>query len=165
MSARRATAPLDELRVVPWDALPSELTWKEKIAYLGVQMMSDLPHRDCPVEHVFGHGLYIRKMTIPAGTIFLGREHLKGHAVSLLKGSVILITPDSKQRIDAVTTVHTTPGYHMVVYTLTDIKAQTVHPNPEHSFDVKALEDAIFGPVEELRALGLTVQARLERLT
>jgi hypothetical protein len=146
--------------VIPWDRLPTDLSWKEKIAFLGVQFAHVLAS-ECPVEHIIGHGSYIRKMTIPAGTVFLGREHLQGHEVTLLKGSVVLITPETKRQVDAITTLHTTPGFYMVVYTLTDVEAQTVHPNPHNSCDVVALEAQIFGPAEELRQLGLAVEERL----
>jgi hypothetical protein len=147
--------------VAPWDSLPAHLSWKEKIAYLGV-CLSEMPgERDCPVEHTFGHGIYLRRIAIPAHTIFLGREHLKGHEVTLLEGSVILITEHGKQQFDAVTTVLTRPGFHTVCYTLTPVIAQTVHPNPDNIEDTDRLEREIFGSVEELRALGLLVQARL----
>lgn len=147
--------------VALWDRLPAHLSWKEKIAYLGVRL-SEVPGQvECPLEHSFGHGLYIRTMRIPAHTIFLGREHLKGHEVSLLEGSVILITEDDKRQFDAVTTVLTRPGFHTVVYTLTPVVAQTVHYNCNDLRDVEALEKEIFGPIEELRALGLRVQAQL----
>jgi hypothetical protein len=147
--------------VAPWDSLPAHLSWKEKIAYLGV-VLSDMPGQtECPVEHNFGYRSYLRTIRIPAHTIFLGREHLKGHEVTLLEGSVILITEHDKQQFDAVTTVLTRPGFHTVVYTLTPVIAQTVHPNPHDIRDTEELEREIFGPVEELRALGLRVRDQL----
>ncbi len=147
--------------VAPWDSLPVSLSWKEKIAYLGL-CLSEMPGKaECPVEHTFGHGIYMRTMRIPAHTIFLGREHLIGHEVTLLEGSVILITKDEKRQFDAVTTILTRPGFHTVVYTLTPVIARTVHTNVEDSRDVEALEQEIFGPVEELRALGAQVRDQL----
>jgi len=81
--------------------------------------------------------------------------------VTLLQGAVILITPENKRRFHAVKTIHTTPGFHTVCYTLTDVIAQTVHANPGDCEDIPALEAKIFGAVEELRTLGLAVQDRL----
>lgn len=147
--------------VPAWDRLPSHLTWKEKIAYLGVQF-AKLPQSECPLDHVIGHGLYIRKMSIPANTLFLGREHRHGHEVTLLSGSVILVSPEGRHQIDAPKTIHTRPGYHMVVYTLTDITAQTVHPNPGNSCDLEALELDAFHTADELTELGLIVAGQLE---
>lgn len=146
--------------IAVFETLPPELSWKEKVAYLGVQF-GNVEATPCPVEHLFGHGLYVRSITIPAGTVFLGREHLQGHEVTLLEGSVILITPEGRRQVDAVTTLHSQPGFLMVVAALTDVKAQTVHPNADHCTDIEELESRIFGSVEELRELGLTVERRL----
>jgi hypothetical protein len=150
--------------VVSWDQLPRQLSWKEKIAYLGVQFKRLPQQSECPVEHIFGHGKYIRHITIPARTLFLGRGHIHGHECTLLSGSVILITPTEKQVKHAVTTVHTTPGYHMVVYALTDVEAQTVHPNPTNSTNAETLEADIFESVDALYQLGIKVEQNL-RLT
>jgi hypothetical protein len=138
---------------MPWDGLPSHLSWKEKVAFVGLRLLQ-LPQAGTSVEHSFGHGLYIRKMTIPARTVFLGRPHRHGHECTLLSGSVVLITPEGKRQIDAVKTIHTVPGFLMVLYALTDVVGQTVHPNPTDSHDTQALEDDIFESVESMVALG-----------
>jgi hypothetical protein len=149
-----------------WSRLPGTLSWKEKIAYLGVQFQkSDLKAPKCLVDHLLGHGKYVRTIRIPAHTLFLGREHIRGHEVSLLVGSVILITPEGKKVMEAPITVHTVPGYHMVVYTLTDIEAQSVHANPGDALDAEALESAYFEPADKLYQLGLQVDERLRALT
>ena len=54
----------------------------------------------------------------------LGREHLKGHLVTLLEGSAIMITEHGKKRFDAVSNVLTSPGFHIVAYMLTDCVAR-----------------------------------------
>lgn len=144
-----------------WERLPEHLSWREKVAYLGVGF-AEGPQVECPIEHVFGHGLYIRKMKIPAGTLFLGRPHRHGHEVTLLKGSVILITEAGKRQVDATTTVHTSPGYCMVVATLTDIEAQTVHANPGNSEDLDALELDAFEPADSMHELGMRVAGQME---
>lgn len=154
----------DEQFPVPaFDAAPSALTWKEKIAWL-VDKLSEGPRNPCPVEHIFGHGMYVRKIFVPADTLFLGRAHLKGHQVSLLSGSLIWITEHGRRHIDKHLTIHTQPGFHMVCYTLTDVTAQTVHANPMNSTDIQALEDEFFEPVSTLRQIAMRVDERL-RLT
>lgn len=147
--------------VILWDDLPAQLSWKEKIGYLCL-MLADSPGRYVsPVEHSVGHGVYIRTMRLPAGLIFLGREHLKGHLVTLLEGSAIMITEHGKKRFDAVSNVLTSPGFHMVAYMLTDCVAQTAHWGIDETKTHQELEDEIFGPAEDLMALGRQVQAQL----
>lgn len=150
------------MELAQWDALPPQLTWKEKIAFLAASMQAALPdYEPLPVEHVFGRGLYIRKMCLPAGYFFLGREHLTGHMVSLMKGSAILITPAGKKQYDGPVGLLTDPGFHTVAYMLTDCEVWTFHGNPSGSTDKDALEAKIFGSIEEMMALGVLVQQRL----
>lgn len=151
--------PQDQL-IPHWDQLP-DLTWKEKIGYLTYEFLK-LPQTPCPVEHLFEDGRYIREMRIPAGTLFLGRAHRYGHLCELLEGSVMHISEDSKRVVDAPFSLHTTPGYHMVMYTLTDVVGRTVHPNPSDSRDTQALEDDIFESTESLKELGREVHEKLE---
>jgi hypothetical protein len=148
------------MQLVPnWDQL--DLPWSEKIAYLTVQFLK-LPQTECPVKEIFEKGLYIREMTIPAETLFLGRTHTHGHEVQLLSGSVIHITPEGRRQIDAPFSVHTTPGYQMVAFIITDVVCRSIHPNPTESRDGNALENDAFGSLDSLKELGNTVTKRLE---
>jgi hypothetical protein len=151
---------MNELLSVPhWDNLP-ELSWKEKVAYLTVEFLK-FPQVDCPVEHIFGNGWYIREMHIPAGSLFLGRAHMHGHEVQLISGSVVWITPGGRKIVEAPLIVHTTPGTHIVVYADTDVIGRTVHPNPTDSRDTEALENDIFESLDTLKELGMQVHQRL----
>lgn len=146
--------------VIPqWDSLP-DLTWKEKIAYLTHQFLT-MEQTECPVEHLFEHQLYVRDMRIPRGTLFLGRAHRHGHVCQLLEGTVIQLTQAGRRIVEAPFEVFTTPGFHMVLYALTDILGRTVHANPTESRDTDALEADIFESVDALRELGASVHARL----
>lgn len=146
--------------VVPWDDAPSSLTWAEKVAYLTYQF-SKLEQRECPVEHRFEPGFYIRRMHIPAATLFLGRKHNHGHEVHLVKGSAILIAPQGKRRFDAPAGIVTDPGFHAVAFTLTDVIADTRHPNPTESKDALALELDIFEPAQALIERGRVLEEKL----
>lgn len=151
------------MQLIPaWDHLP-EMAWKDKIAYLTFKFLQ-LPQTDCPLEHIFEPGLYIRELKIPAGTLFIGRLHRHGHRVDLLSGSVIHITENGRFRVDAPFTVHTQPGYHMVAYIMTDVVCRSIHPNAGNSCDIEALELDAFEAVETLRHAGSIVHDRNEYL-
>lgn len=103
-------------------------------------------------------------MTIPAETLFIGRVHRHGHVCQLLEGSVILIHSEShREAFQAPSEIMTKPGYQMVVYAVTDVRAQTVHPNPEGERDYSKLEADIFETVDSIRELGARLYA--QRLT
>lgn len=142
------------------DNLPTSLSWKEKVAFLAHEF-SKLPHVPTTLEHEVQDGLYVRTLHIPAGTLLIGRAHRHGHECCLVEGSIILVTPERKLRVDAVTTVHSTPGYHMVLYAITDCIGRTVHPNPTNSHDFDAMENEAFEPVETLMSDGVRVAQRL----
>ena len=142
-------------------------TWAEKLAYLTYRFkpITDMPD-GCPVEHSFEPGTYVREMTIPAGTLFIGRPHRHGHRCELVSGSVLHITEGGEVQRDAPFEVTTVPGYQMTLRALTDVVGRTYHPNPTESRDVGYLEHEAFHPVDELLKLGADVEARAaERLT
>jgi hypothetical protein len=138
------------------------LSWKEKLAYIGVDMLAG-PQIEAPVMHFFQPGWYIREMFIPAGTLFIGREHRHGHECQLVKGTVLHITETGRQEITAPFTMHSTPGYQMVLQTLTDVIGRTVHPNVGDARDIDLLEDHIFRTLDEFKALGYLARDKVER--
>ena len=145
---------MNDISTIPhWDNLPA-LSWREKIAYLTYKFLQ-FPQTDCPIKHIFEGRLYIREITIPAQTLFLGRAHTYGHECLLLSGSLIHISPDgTKRTLEAPFSMHTTPGYHMAFYTVTEVIGRTIHPNLTEWLDPQALEADIFEPLDNLKALG-----------
>jgi hypothetical protein len=143
------------------------LTWAEKLAFLTLRFRSitDMPG-GCPVQHGFKDGTYIREITIPAGTLFIGRPHRHGHLCKLISGTAVHVGEDGDVVRSAPFEVTTQPGYQMVIRALTDVVGRTYHPNPTESRDVKALELEAFHPVEEILAVGRDVERRVaERVT
>jgi hypothetical protein len=124
------------------------LTWKQKLAYLAFKMYNPNSLVETPVTHFFSKGEYVRTMFIPRGRLFIGREHILGHIVRLVSGKAFLIEEAGKMLKEAPAEIMTRPGYQTVAYTITDVVAQTVHPNPLELRDVQVLEDLIFGPAE-----------------
>ena len=56
--------------------------------------MLKLPQSDCPVIHRFSPGLYIREVTLPAGTFAIGHYQKTEHLNIMLTGSVTNIRDD-----------------------------------------------------------------------
>ena len=136
------------------------LPWREKVAYLLHEFLRR-PQVECPVTHSFEPGLYLRDITIAAGTVFIGRPHRHGHRVDLVSGSVWYITEAGSRQVDAPFTVMTQAGDFMVLYAMTDVLGRTFHPNPTESRDTQALEDEAFEPVADLVRLGAAVADRV----
>lgn len=52
--------------------------------------MLEQPQVECPVVHHFGPGVYMREVSIPAGTLALGHHQRLTHTNVMLKGAVLL---------------------------------------------------------------------------
>ncbi len=148
------------MQIAALDSLP-EIPWKYKLAYL-VYQFSKMEQAETPVKHSFIGNDYIREMTIPAGTLFIGRTHINGHVVRLVSGSVINITENGRAEIEAPYEFRSSPGYQAVFYALTDVVGVTVHENPQGSRDVQYLEDRDFDSVQPLLTRGKMVAEKLE---
>jgi hypothetical protein len=128
---------------------PAGLSWADKVAYLAAKFRT-LEQTSAPVEHRFEPGVYIRTMRIPKDTLFLGRKHNHGHKVRLVEGECTLFHPGGTLYCNAPFEIESDPGFHSVVYTITDVVGETIHPNPDESRDVEALELRDFEPAQEL---------------
>jgi hypothetical protein len=152
-----------QMPVTALDSLPA-MPWKDKLAFLTYRFLQ-LPQTECPLEHKFEPGLYIRELIVPAGTLFIGRTHRHGHGLRLVRGDLIQVTEEAKIPLTAPFEMHSTPGFQAVFFTLTEIIGQSIHPNPTESRDTQALEDDAFEPVAALVEAGRIVEQRLGALT
>ncbi len=97
------------------------------------------PQVECPVAHHFGPGIYIREVTIPAGTLVIGHAH-KGECLNImLKGRLILRSPDGDQREVSAPLIMTTGPGRKVAYALEDTVWQNVFATEET--DIARLEE------------------------
>lgn len=149
------------LPVEPIDSLPA-MAWADKLAYLTFSFHQMEGQVQCPLEHSFEDGLYIRTIAIPKGTFFVGRIHRLGHVVDLLTGSVIHVKEKCRRLVHAPFTLTTSPGDQVCAMTLTDITARTVHP-ADGCDDIEALEARYFETAQSLIDLGEQVDERLRK--
>lgn len=70
-----------------------QLVSPEKIERVEKSMLQ-LPQAECPVIHRFGPGIYIREVSIPAGTFSIGHYQKQEHTNILLKGRVTMLNDD-----------------------------------------------------------------------
>lgn len=57
--------------------------------------MLEMPQADAPVVHRFGPGIYIREVTLRAGTIAIGHAQRCEHTNLMLAGAVAMLDPDT----------------------------------------------------------------------
>ena len=107
--------------------------------------MSMHEQSDCPVEHRFVPGMYIRQMTLPAGTLATSMTHRFEHPFFILKGSIQIISENE----GAVTYTApyfgiTQPGTRRMAYALEETIMIALHPTEET--DIEKIEEAILEP-------------------
>lgn len=59
----------------------------------------NLPQVECPVVHHFGPGIYIREVTLPAGTLAIGHAQKFEHLNIMLTGAVSMVDDDGNIKV------------------------------------------------------------------
>ncbi len=95
----------------------------------------------CPLEHLFGDGLYIRVMRAPKGMINVSKIHKTTHPFFILEGSLSIHTGEKIINIKAPHYGITKPGTKRIVYFHEDTTWITVHATKET--DLEKIEDEL----------------------
>lgn len=95
---------------------------------------------ECPLDHFFAPGVYVRQITVPGDVLLVGHEHRFEHVCVLLKGSITLATPDGVETLRAPLTWVAKPG-RKVFFTHEETVMQNVHATNER--DLERVEDEL----------------------
>ena len=114
----------------------------------------------CPVNHSFGKGCYIREWNSPAGMLVVSKIHKVAHPFFLLKGEMSVVTDQGVERMKAPYYCITPPGTKRVLFTHTEVQVVTVHVTDET--DLKKIESEVIAT--DVDQLELT-SAELAKLT
>lgn len=101
-----------------------------------------LPQVECNVVHHFAPGVYIREISIPAGTFIVGHNH-KDHGINIaLKGGGVLFVDGIHRVVESPEIIHSKPGAKMM-YAITDVVWWNIFPNPDDERDIETLESRL----------------------
>lgn len=96
-----------------------------------------------PLVHTFSDGIYIRQITIPAGTLLSGKIHKHPHPNFLLEGKVVVATEDGYKTLVAPCSMISKAGTKRALYAVTKLVWTTIHHNPTNTQDLKELEKIV----------------------
>ena len=99
--------------------------------------MLTLPQAECPVEHIFGPGIYIRQVVMPAGAIVMGHHHKIPSLNMVLSGRLALLE-DGVRREIAAPYIFTSQEGRKVAYVLEECVFQNIYATTET--DIEKLE-------------------------
>src|SRR5271166_319610 len=98
-----------------------------------------LPQQSLPTMSFLLEGMYARQCLIPAGTLFVGREHKKPHYFICAAGAATVTTESGLKQLRAGMVLMVEPGYKRMGITTEDTVFITVHRTDET--DLKNIED------------------------
>lgn len=145
-----------EMLNVTFDVTPRRLAPRipEKITSLDTirdfeKAIIGLPQVDVPVEHDFGHNIYSRKVTMPAGSIITSKLHNRDHFAVVLRGLVDVWEPNGpKRRLKAGDHFKTKAGTKRVLHVIEETEWITFHGTEQTTPD--AVEREIIEPEQHL---------------
>ncbi len=94
------------------------------------------------LEHEFGEGTYIRKITMPAGSLYLSQIHKITHPFFVMKGEATVISDEGVVKITAPYHGMTKPGTQRILYIHEECVWITVHPTDQTTVE-EVVEDVI----------------------
>ena len=121
--------------------------------------MLTLPQADCPVVHHFGPGIYIRELTLPAGTIAIGHKQRYEHLNVMLTGKVAIVDNGEIKILTAPMIFTGKPG-RKIGYVIETCVWQNIYSTNET--DVESLEKALLDKSEAWESASAATTDRRE---
>jgi hypothetical protein len=97
--------------------------------------LSQMPDGFFPTEHLFLHGMYIRKIFMPAGSLLTSMQHKTTHPFVILSGKLRVMDQMEAVEYEAPFIGVTEAGTKRVLYIHEDTTWLTFHANPENISD------------------------------
>lgn len=120
------------------------LDFEETIKGMEGHIVGDTPFM--PLVHTFSDGMYVRQISIPAGTLLTGKIHKHDHPNFLLQGKVIVVTEEGEETLTAPKSMISKAGTKRALYAVTDLIWTTIHHNPTNTQDLDELEKIVIAP-------------------
>lgn len=115
------------------------------------QYLKTLDGIEIEPENIFSGGVYIRQITVPAGSLIIGKRHRYETCNMLLKGEMSLYVGGGKPpvRIEAPLLFTSQPGVKKMAYCHSEVIFSNIHPTQET--DLETIEKEFIIPEKEYR--------------
>ena len=122
-----------------------EIPTQEQILKLQNEMAL-MPQVELQTDHYFSDGMYCRKVFRPAGTVIVGKVHLKDHFFLCAQGEIIAWTEKGMKKLCAGDIIASKAGTKRVTYAVTDAIGVTFHKTDKT--DLNEIEAELIEPDE-----------------
>lgn len=107
-----------------------------QIQALEKSIRTDLEPVELPVKHHFSKGVYARELSIPAGTVLVGKVHLFDNLNVVLRGRIAIYTEAGLREFEAGDVIVSPAGVKRAGYAIEDTVWMTVHGTDETDVDL-----------------------------
>ena len=111
--------------------------------------MESMPQVECPIEHHFAPGVYVRQMTMCKDVVLTGAVHKTEHLCILAKGRVHVVNNDEVREYVAPAVIAASKGTKRAITALEDSVWFNIHPTETVDLD-KLVEELTESTAEEL---------------
>lgn len=122
------------MSLVAHNAQELNLLLSQKVDSLLAQVQV-MPQVECPEENFFGPNVYIKQVTMPAGSVIIGKSHKIEHICNMISGRMILMDSngDKKELVAPMTFV--APKGRKVAYIVETVVFQNIFSTNETDLD------------------------------
>lgn len=114
-------------------------------------MLQRFPEKECPLNHSFFDGIYVRECVLFAGMIVTSKVHKKKHPYVVLKGKAeVFIDGKGWELIEAPYFGTTEAGTRRVLRIIETCHWITFHSNPDDTEDLELIESRIIESHENI---------------
>jgi quercetin dioxygenase-like cupin family protein len=146
------------------EQLSANVPNREQIGNLQAEL-SKMPQAEGLVtEHFFSDGMYSRKVFRKAGTLIVGKVHLKDHFFICTKGEIIAWTENGMKKLSAGDIIECKSGTKRVTLATMDSIGTTVHRTDKTDLDdieaelIEPDETALFDSSNKLKSIVIECQ-------
>jgi hypothetical protein len=108
----------------------------------------EYPQIQCEEKHHFGPNIYIKEVTMPAGSLIIGKHHRFEHMCNMMSGRMIVVDSDgNRAELIAPMTFMAKPG-RKIAYIIETVVFQNIYSTSET--DIKKLENMLVDNSKEL---------------
>jgi hypothetical protein len=120
---------------------------KQSLDNLTVAVKS-APQVECPEKHHFGPNVYIKEVTLPAGSVIVGKYHRHEHLCNMVSGHMIVVDSEGNRTELVAPMTFMAKAGRKIAYIIETVVFQNIYSTSET--DIQKLEDMIVDNSKDL---------------
>jgi hypothetical protein len=120
---------------------------KQNLDNLAVAVKS-APQVECPEKHHFGPNIYIKEVTLPAGSVIVGKYHRHEHLCNMVAGRMIVVDSEGNRTELVAPMTFMAKSGRKIAYIIETVVFQNIYSTSET--DIQKLEDMIVDNSKDL---------------